>query len=130
LPRDPADRAWVRALALAVAREIRPVVGKRQNYLASVLKASEEQRTEWVRHFTTVGFKAIETLLANSKETGRFCHDDTPTIADAFLVPQVYNAQRAGIDLAPFPTIRRIYEDCNKDEAFQKAQPERQPDAA
>jgi glutathione S-transferase len=61
---------------------------------------------------------------------GPFCHGDTPTIADAFLVPQVYNAQRAGIDLAPFPTIRRIYEDCNKDEAFQKAQPERQPDAA
>jgi len=94
-----------------------------------VLKASEEQRAQWVRHFTTVGFKAIYTMLANSKETGRFCHGDTPTIADAFLVPQVYNAERAGIDLAPFPTIRRIYEECNKNEAFQKAQPERQPDA-
>ena len=94
-----------------------------------MLKASEEQRAQWVRHFTTVGFKAIYTMLANSKETGRFCHGDTPTIADAFLVPQVYNAERAGIDLAPFPTIRRIYEECNKNEAFQKAQPERQPDA-
>jgi maleylacetoacetate isomerase len=130
LPRDPAGRARVRALALAVACEIHPVVGKGQNYLASALKASEEQRADWVRHFTTVGFKAIETLLANSKETGRFCHGDAPTIADAFLVPQVSNAQRAGIDLAPFPTIRRIYEECNKHAAFQKAQPERQPDAA
>jgi maleylacetoacetate isomerase len=91
---------------------------------------SGAERAEWVRHFSAVGFRAIETMLANSKETGRFCHGDTPTIADAFLVPQVYNAQRAGIDLAPFPTIRRIYEECNKDEAFQKAQPERQPDAA
>ncbi len=130
LPRDPAGRARVRALALAVACEIHPVVGKGQNYLASALKASEEQRADWVRHFTTVGFKAIETLLANSKETGRFCHGDTPTIADAFIVPQVYNAQRAGIDLAQFPTIRRIYEECNKHPAFQKAQPERQPDAS
>jgi maleylacetoacetate isomerase len=129
LPRDPAGRARVRALALAVACEIHPVVGKGQNYLASALKASEEQRADWVRHFTTVGFKAIETLLANSK-AGRFCHGDTPTIADAFLVPQVYNAQRAGIDLAQFPTIRRIYEECNKHPAFQKAQPERQPDAS
>jgi maleylacetoacetate isomerase len=130
LPRDPAGRARVRGLALAVACEIHPVVGKGQNYLASALKASEEQRADWVRHFTTVGFKAIETLLANSKETGRFCHGDTPTIADAFILPQVYNAQRAGIDLAPFPTIRRIYDECNKHPAFQKAQPERQPDAA
>lgn len=124
MPRDAAGRARVRALA--VACEIHPVVGKGQNYLASVLKASEEQRAEWVGHFTTVGFKAIDTMLANSKETGRCCHGDTPTIADAFLVPQVYNAQRAGIDLALFPTIRRIYEECNKNEAFQKAQPERQ----
>lgn len=127
LPRDPAGRA--RALALAVACEIHPVGGKGQNYLTSMLKTSEEQRAEWVRHFTTVAFKAIDTLLANSKETGRFCHGDTSTIADAFLVLQVYNAQRAGIDVAAFPTIRRIYEECNKNEAFQKAQ-ERQPDAA
>jgi hypothetical protein len=70
LPRDPAGRARVRVLALAV--EIQPVVGKGQNYLASVLKASEEHRAEWIRHFSAVGFRAIETLLANSKETGRF----------------------------------------------------------
>jgi maleylacetoacetate isomerase len=129
LPGDPTGRARVRGLALAVACEIHPVVGRGQNYLASVIKASEEQRSQWVRHFTAEGFRAIETLLTGSKDTGRFCHGDTPTIADAFLIPQVYNAERAGIDLSAFPTIRRIYAECNKVEAFDRARPERQPDA-
>jgi maleylacetoacetate isomerase len=129
LPRDPAGRARVRALALAVACEIHPVSGRAQGYLATALKASEEQRAEWGRHWITVGFRAIETMLSDSKETGRFCHGDTPTLADVFLVPQVYNAQRSGVDMTPFPTIRRIVDECNKLEAFERARPERQPDA-
>lgn len=131
LPRDPAGRARVRALALAVACEIHPIGGGRaQSYLAKVLKADEAQRAEWNRHWIVEGFQAIEKMLAGSGETGRFCHGDTPTIADAFIVPQVYNAQLAGVDMTPFPTIRRICEECNKLEAFDRARPERQPDAA
>ena len=131
LPRDPAGRARVRALALAVACEIHPIQGGRaQAYIGRVFKATDEQRKEWARYWIAEGFKAIEAMLANSKETGRFCHGDTPTIADAFLVPQVYNAERSGVDMTKFPTIRRIYDECNKHPAFQKAAPERQPDAA
>ena len=85
---------------------------------------------EWSRYWMVEGFRSIEAMLAGSAETGRFCHGDTPTLADVFLVPQVYNAERMGIDMTPFPTIRRICEECNKVEAFDKARPERQPDAA
>jgi len=130
LPRDPAGRARVRAIALAVACEIHPVGGGRaQNQLAAVFKATPEQRTEWMCHFIRVGFGAIERMLADSKETGRFCHGDTPTLADAFLIPQVYNAELAKVDLTPFPAIQRIYAECNKLDAFARARPERQPDA-
>jgi maleylacetoacetate isomerase len=131
LPRDPAGRARVRALALAVACEIHPIGGGRaQSYLAKAFNASPEQRAEWNRHWIVEGFQAIEKMLTGSGETGRFCHGDTPTLADAFLVPQVYNAQLARVDMTPFPTIRRIYDECLKVEAIDRARPERQPDAA
>jgi len=131
LPSDPAGRARVRAIALAVACEIHPIGGGRaQAYLGRVLKASEDQRAEWGRYWTTEGFRAIEAMLTDSPDTGRFCHGDTPTLADAFLVPQVYNAERSGVDMTLFPTIRRICEECGKLEAFDRARPERQPDAA
>jgi maleylacetoacetate isomerase len=113
-----------------VACEIHPIAGGRaQNFLGTLLNADSNKRTEWGRHWMTEGFREIEAMLTKSAETGRFCHGDTPTIADAFLIPQVYNAERAGVDLAPFPTIRRVYQECNKLDAFAKAAPERQADA-
>jgi len=131
LPRDPFGRARVRALSLAVACEIHPTAGGRaQSYLSTLLNADANKRGEWGRHWMSEGLREIEAMLTNSKHTGRFCHGDTPTMADAFLIPQVYNAGRAGVDLAQFPTIRRIYAECNKLEAFIKAAPDRQPDAA
>jgi maleylacetoacetate isomerase len=131
LPRDPFGRARVRALALAVACEIHPVSGGRaQSYLARVFKASEEQRADWMRHWISEGFRAIEAMLAGGKETGRFCHGDTPTLADAFLVPQVYNARLAHVDMTPFPHIQRICDACDKLDAFERARPEKQPDAS
>src|SRR5260370_3400659 len=74
LPRDPAGRARVRALALAVACEIHPVVGKGKNYLPTPLKASKNQRPDWVRHFPTVGFKPTEPLPPNPRGTGPSRH--------------------------------------------------------
>lgn len=131
LPRDPAGRARVRSIALAVACEIHPVGGGRaQGYLATVLKANKDQCAEWGRHWILEGFGAIEKILAGSAQTGRFCHGDTPTLADAFVVPQVYNALLTKVDLTQFPTIHRIYEVCLELEAFDRALPEHQPDAA
>lgn len=130
LPRDPAGRARVRALALAVACEIHPLGGGRaQSYLAKEFNASDTQRAEWSRHWMAEGFRAIESMLPGSKETGRFCHGDSLTIADAFLVPQVYNARLAKVDMTAFPTIQRICDECDKVETFERARPERQPDA-
>ena len=62
----------------------------------------------WQRHWIEVGFDALETMLARDTETGAFCHGDTPTIADICLIPQVANARRVNLDIAPWPTIARI----------------------
>jgi maleylpyruvate isomerase len=131
LPSTPAGRARVRALALAVACEIHPINNLRTlGYLTGKLGLSEEIKLEWYRHWVGVGLKAIETQLANSRYTGRFCHGETPGLAECCLVPQLFNARRFNCDLSGFPTLVRIDRVCNELPAFQQAAPERQPDAA
>ena len=131
LPKSPAERARVRSLALTIACEIHPLNNTRVlAYLKGALKASDAQHDEWYRHWILEGFRGIEGMLKTGG-TGKFCHGDTPTIADVLLVPQVFNAKRFLDDaaLAVFPTIMRIFADCMKLEAFDKAQPSKQPDA-
>ena len=131
LPHDPVGRAHVRALALAVACEIHPLNNRRvQAYLAKNFSAGDEQLAAWNRNWMTAGFQAVEAMLARAQTTTRFCHGDSPTLADIFLIPQVYNAVRARVDLVPFPNIRRINEACMELDTFDAARPERQPDAA
>jgi maleylacetoacetate isomerase len=130
LPTEPAARARVRSLALISACEIHPLNNTRVlGYLTQTLKLSDQQKEDWYRHWVTVGFEALEKRLASERETGRFSHGDTPGFADIFLVPQVANANRFKVDLQPFPTIRRINENCLAVEAFIKAMPQNQPDA-
>ncbi len=130
LPSDPAGRARVRAIALAVACEIHAVGNLRvSGYLAKTYGASEAQRMEWMAHWVHAGFGAIEKLLANSPGTGRFCHGDAPTLADVVLLPQVYNAHRVKLEMAEYPTILRIEQACVAHPAFVAARPEAQPDA-
>ena len=132
-PLQPADRfgrARVRSLALLIACEIHPLNNPRVlNYLTGKLGASEEQKLEWYHHWIKLGFAALEKRLAGEPQTGRYCHGDTPGLADCVLVPQMANAVRFKVDLAEFPTIRRINAACLELEAFQKAAPENQPDA-
>jgi len=130
LPADPLGRARVRSIAQAIACDIHPIDNLRVlNYLTGTLGVSQEQRTGWYRYWVEVGFEALETALARDSATGRFCHGDTPTIADICLVPQVANARRFDIDLAPFPTLVRIDAACQSLPAFAGAAPARQPDA-
>jgi maleylacetoacetate isomerase len=130
LPADPLERNRVRSLALITACEIHPLNNTRVlNYLTGSLGISEEQKLEWYHHWVKTGFAALEKRLADEKGTGRFCHGNTPGFADCVLVPQVANAKRFKVDLGAFPTILRINDACLKVEAFQKAAPERQPDA-
>ena len=130
LPPTPAERARVRALAQLIACDIHPLNNLRVlQYLNRTLGQAEPARDDWYRHWITDGFAALEVLLAQSSDTGRYCHGDTPGLADVCLVPQVYNARRYKCDLEPFPTITRIDQSCNALAAFERARPERQPDA-
>ena len=120
----------MRQLALAVVADIQPL----QNtgplvYLKEEMGVSDEDRQRWYRRWVTRGLGAVEALLAGDAATGTFCHGDTPTIADACLVPQVGNARRGGIDLTAYPTIERVTEACLELDAFRAAAPENQPDA-
>ncbi|MBO9664591.1 maleylacetoacetate isomerase [Dokdonella sp.] len=131
LPVDPLARARVRSLALLIACDVHPLNNLRaMQYLERELGAAADVRETWMRHWMAEGFRAFEALLATDAATGLCCHGDTPTLADACLIPQVYNANRFGVDLAPFPTIRRVNEHCLSLPAFDAARPERQPDAA
>jgi len=129
LPHDPAGRARVRSLSLLVACEIHPLNNLRTlQHLKRALGQSEDQVTAWYRHWIADGFAKLEADLTRGG-TGRFCHGDSPTIADCCLVPQVFNAQRYQSDLAPYPTVMRIFDACMRLEAFDRAQPSKQPDA-
>jgi maleylacetoacetate isomerase len=129
LPVYAIERARVRALALTVACEIHPVNNLRVLNRLKDEGISESERTRWYRHWVRLGFETLESLLVNSKFTGRYCHGDIPGLADCCLVPQVFNARRFECDLLAFPRIVGIYQACMELESFQRAAPEVQPDA-
>ena len=130
LPGDSMERNRVRSLALISACEIHPLNNTRVlAYLTDTLKLTDEQKTAWYRHWVTIGFTALEKRLSAEKETGQFCHGDTPGFADITLVPQVANANRFNVDLDAFPVIRRINESCLALDPFKRAMPQNQPDA-
>jgi maleylpyruvate isomerase len=130
LPSDKYGRARVRALAYAVACDIHPINNLRvRKYLLSEMKHSEPEVLEWQRHWMRIGFAAIETMLADDKRTGKFCHGDAPTLADVCLIPQMANARGAELDLSPYPTMKRIEKAAYELDAFMAALPKNQPDA-
>ena len=127
LPKDPAGRARVRSLALLVACEIHPLNNLRTlTYLRKKLAFDEERVGAWYRDWIADGVGKLEAELARS---GRFCHGDTPTIADCCLVPQIFNAKRYACDVSPYPNTMRIFGECMQLDAFDRAQPSKQPDA-
>ena len=130
LPADAIGRARVRALAQAIACDLHPVNNLRVlQYVSQQLGISAEQKDAWYRHWVATGLQGLEALLADHPSTGRFCHGDTPTLADCCLVPQLYNARRFQCPLDAYPTIQRIAAACETLPAFQQAAPEVQPDA-
>jgi maleylpyruvate isomerase len=130
LPEDPAERARVRSLALIPTADIHPIQNLRvMAYLREKFGQSEEAAFAWSRHWIDIGFEAYEAMVVNDRRTGAFSHGDRPTMADLCLVPQVFNATRFKVDMARYPTLRRIFENCMKQPAFDAAQPSKQPDA-
>jgi maleylacetoacetate isomerase/maleylpyruvate isomerase len=130
LPADPRDRAAVRAMALAVACDVHPLnnLGV-QRYLRTELGQDDAGVSRWVHHWIARGFGALEELVARHSSDGRHCHGGSVTFADAFLVPQMYNARRAGVDLEPYPRLVGIARHLESLPAFRAARPEAQPDA-
>ncbi|HEX6841597.1 MAG TPA: maleylacetoacetate isomerase [Stellaceae bacterium] len=129
LPTDPLARAWVRGFALINVADSHPLIVPRiRNYLTDVLKVDEAARTAWIQHWLGLGLEAMEQLLAEKKPAGKFCHGDTPTVADICLVTQVTPAQLFKCPLEPYKRVMRIYDSCMSIPAFAEAHPRKQPD--
>jgi len=130
LPRDARGRARVRGLALIVACDGHPLIVPRiRNYLERELHVDEAARNRWLQHWTLKALEALEAHLAKERETGRFCHRDAPTFADICLAGQVFAAGYFDAETTAMPTVMRIFDECMKIDAFDRAQPLKQPDA-
>ncbi|HEX7053868.1 MAG TPA: maleylacetoacetate isomerase [Burkholderiales bacterium] len=130
LPTPPLERARVRSLALLVACEIHPLNNLRVlQHLKRALAQSEPQIKAWYQHWVADGLAKFEAELGVRRPAGRFCHGDAPGLADCCLVPQIFNARRYDCDLAPYPNTMRVFDACMQLEAFERAQPAKQPDA-
>lgn len=129
IPAEPVARARVRSLSYLIACEIHPLNNLRVlQHLKRALGQTQEQIDAWYRYWIADGLGKLEADLARPG-TGKFCHGNTPSMADCCLVPQIFNAKRYNSDLAPYPITMRVFEDCMKLEAFDRAQPSKQPDA-
>lgn len=130
IPRDPVDRARVRMLAQIIACDIQPLQNTSTTlYLKEKLKLDEAAITAWLREWITRGLGSFSAHLERDHLSGKFCHGDTPTMADCCLVPQLFAASRFGIEVTRYPRLALIAENCATMSAFQHAHPSKQPDA-
>ncbi|MDW4499247.1 maleylacetoacetate isomerase [Sulfitobacter sp. D35] len=130
LPADPWGRARVRSLAHIVALDIHPVNNLRiLQHLESEYGVDANGKAAWFRTWAAPGMAALEQRLSSEPETGRFCHGDTPGLADLCLFAQVLNNARFDLGLDATPTIARIHEACLAVPEIAAAAPANQPDA-
>ena len=129
LPHDPLERAYVRAIALAIACEIHPLNNLRVlRYLTRTLGLEEDAKDAWYRHWVEQGLAQVEGQLTAAGRCGRFVLGEAVTVADILIVPQIFNARRFDCRLDHLPTVMRIFDACMQLPAFIDAQPSRQPD--
>ncbi|MCO1336548.1 maleylacetoacetate isomerase [Microbulbifer sp. OS29] len=125
LPKDPIARAQIRALAHSVASDIQPLQNLRVlKYLQAQLEISDEDKIQWIQHWIQLGFSALEKQLIPAP----FAAGDTPGLFECCLLPQIYSAERFGMDMDQYPKIQKIAYACNELPAFIKAHPSEQPD--
>lgn len=125
LPIDPFGRQRVRQLSYAIAMEIHAVCNS--GVVAELMRVAtngEAARDAWMQKFIGDGMVAFEKLL-DHPATGKFCHGDTPGMADFCLAPQVYNARRWNVDLSALPRVLDIAGRCEAIDAFARAHPDR-----
>jgi maleylpyruvate isomerase len=129
LPSDPLSRAYVRAVALAIACDIHPLNNLRVlRYLVRELRVSDQDKDAWYRHWVELGLGQLERVVVSSGRAGRFALGDKVTIADLTIVPQIFNARRFNCDLAKAPTLNGIADRCLQLDVFMRAEPSAQPD--
>jgi maleylacetoacetate isomerase len=130
LPEGPRARAEVRAMALVVACDIHPLNNLRVlQHLRAEFGQDDAGVARWARHWIGRGFDAFERLVLRHSTDGRHCHGASVTLADVCLVPQVANARRVALDLAPWPKLAAVTAHLESLPAFAAARPEAQPDA-
>jgi len=131
LPQGADQRAHVRALAAVVGCDIHPLNNRRVlEYMRHQFNADEAAINAWCTTWICAGFDALEALLKADTQRGRFCFGDSPTVADVYLVPQVESARRFKVDLTQWPLVAAVEAACMQLDAFKKAAPMQQPDAA
>lgn len=129
LPTGAAERARVRSLALQIACEIHPLNNLRVQKYLEVVGGQGLDKTAWMHHWMHSGFEAVERQLAGQDDPQSPCLGERPGLFECFLVPQVYNAERYGVDMSKYPRISKITEHCRNLPAFAQAAPEMQVDA-
>lgn len=123
VPADPVERARVQALAYAIAMEIHPVCNLRvANHVAGLTDGGDQAKIDWMQAFIRPGLVAFEAMLDDA--AGPYCHGDAPTMADLCLIPQLYNANRWGVDYADLSHICAIETACKDIPAFARAYPD------
>lgn len=131
LPREPEARQRVRALAAIVGCDIHPVNNRRiLEALRRDFGADGSAINRWCARWIADGFDTIEAMLAADTARGDFCFGHSPTVADVYLVPQIESGRRFQVDVARWPRIAAVEAACLRLDAFQRAAPARQPDAA
>jgi len=129
LPKDPVELARVREMQHIISSEIQPITNLRiLKHLRSAFAQDDTGIDQWCQKWIGSGFDAFESRAAEYSADGKFSFGKSLTLADAWLLPQMYNAIRFGLDLKPYPTIRSIAEHCSKIEAVAAAHPSQQPD--
>ncbi len=130
LPNDSAGRMCVRALSAMIGCDIHPINNRRiLQYLRNELSVDEEEVKKWCQRWINDGFTALEKRLAADKQRGNFCYGDSPTLADCYLIPQIYSAHRFKVDMSAYPNIEAIDKHCHTLQAFIDADPSNQKDA-
>lgn len=130
LPKDPVDRAEVRAFCQIIASDVHPVATNRmRKKLIGSFGLSEEQTLEWYDYWAQHGFSVLEKTLETSRGDGPWCFGAAPTFADLVMIPHMHTARGLGIDFSGFPNIMAVFEHCTAHPAFIKSARENQPDA-
>jgi len=130
LPMTAIDRAWVRSLAMDIAMDTHPLSNLRVlRYLVRILGVSVADKDVWYQHWIALGLENLEKQLSIDPRVGRFGLGDQPGLIDICLVPQIFNALSAKIDVSTYPTLMKIFHECMKLPAFINASWENQVDA-